>query len=291
LSEVVPPSELILVTRRPESLADFAARGARVRVGDFDRVETLREAFAGGERMLLISTDRVGGGRAAQHRRAAEAAIRVGVRHIAYTSFVGLGPDNPAISSKEHYGTEQALLELDVALTFLRDNQYAEAMAEFMAPGALQSGVWVDATGGGRVGFVAREDCVACAVAVVSSPGHEGKTYDITGPELVTYRECAALAAELGGRPVEYRGVSDEEKLAFFDSLGVPRTIDGDFSKSPAPWPSEEMVSFERAIREGYFAVVSDAVRTLTGRPPKSLREVYLDHIGLLREAAASRPQ
>jgi NAD(P)H dehydrogenase (quinone) len=83
----VPASEVILTTRRPEVLSDLAERRATVRQADFDRPETLAEAFAGGENLLLISTDDLGR-RAAQHRAAIEAAREAGVRHVAYTSYL-----------------------------------------------------------------------------------------------------------------------------------------------------------------------------------------------------------
>lgn len=283
LLEKVPASELILITRKPAKLAAYAARGAQVRFGDFDDPASLPAAFAGGERMLLISTDQVGGKRLVQHRNAIEAAKAAGVRQIAYTSFVGVGPGNPAISAIEHAETEAMLRESGVPFTILRDSQYADAIAEFALPGALAMGEWISSAGDGKVALVARDDCVACAVAVVSTPGHENRIYDITGPELLSFGDCAALAVELSGRPLAYRAVSDEEKLAFFDSIGVPRRIEDGLENSPIPWPSEEMVSFERAIREGHFAVLSNDVERLTGRKPKTLRQVCMEHIDKLR--------
>ncbi len=286
LLEKVPASQLILITRRPAALADYAARGAQVRFGDFDQPDSLAAAFAGGERMLLISTDQVGGERLRQHRSAIEAAVAAGVRQIAYTSFIGVGPDNPAISAAEHTATEAILRTCGVPYTFLRDSQYADAIAEFALPGALAMGQWISAAADGKIALVARDDCVACAVAVVSTPGHDNQTYNITGPELLSYRDCVDLAAELSGRPLAYTAVTDEQKLAFFDSIGVPRRIEDGMENSPIPWPGEEMVSFERAIREGYFNVLSDHVERLTGRAPKSLRQICMEHIDKLRPAA-----
>jgi hypothetical protein len=157
LLERVPARELILVTRHPAKLSEFAARGASVRRGDFDDPASLPAAFAGGERMLLISTDKVGGGRPAQHGRAIDAAVRAGVRHIAYTSFVNADvPGHPAISCSEHRDTEPLVKGSGVDWTILRNNQYAEALAEFVAPAALASGRWVSCSRAGRVGFLAR---------------------------------------------------------------------------------------------------------------------------------------
>ena len=288
LLQKIPAADLILVSRKPEALAEFAARGVQVRRGDFDDPASLATAFAGAERLLLISTDQVGGNRLRQHRVAIDAAKSAGIRHLTYTSFVGAGADNPAISTREHTATEAMIRASGLAWTFLRDSQYAEAMAEFVAPGALMSGQWISATGEGKVALVARADCVASAAAVMAGSGHENLICDITGPELLTYRDCAEPAVELGGRPIDYRPVSEVEKFAFFDAIGVPRQFGADLSKSPIPWPSEEMVSFERAIREGCFAVCSDHVERLTGRKPLSLREVYMQHIDKLRPGAGA---
>ena len=114
LLEHLHPAELILTTRNPHSLEKLAARGAHVRYADFDKPETLVGAFEGGDRMLLVSTLSVGR-RAQQHRSAIDAAVKAGVRHIAYTSSSGARPDNPAIVIPDHLETEDALRRSGVA--------------------------------------------------------------------------------------------------------------------------------------------------------------------------------
>jgi NAD(P)H dehydrogenase (quinone) len=121
----VPASEVILTTRRPEVLSDLAERRATVRQADFDRPETLAEAFAGGENLLLISTDDLGR-RAAQHRAAIEAAREAGVRHVAYTSYLNPVEQNPAVITPSHRDTEWALRESGLAWSALRHAFYAE---------------------------------------------------------------------------------------------------------------------------------------------------------------------
>ena len=281
LLEKLPPSEIILATRNPDRLAHFAARGVQVRSADFDRSEGLEAAFLGADRMLLISTARVGG-RVAQHRNAIAAAVKAGVRHIAYTSSVGISPDNPAIVIRDHLATEQMLRDCGAAWTFLRDNHYAEAVATAIAPRAVQTGVWIASAGEGRVGTVAREDCVASAVAVLTSPGHENKVYTLTGPETLSFRQQAALVSEITGRPVDYRLVTDDDMQAMFDAMGIPRRPVDDQVVADIPWCSEDMVTYEQSIREGWFDVRTDDVMTLTGRPPCSLREVLTAHMDVL---------
>lgn len=276
LIEKVGAHNVVLTTRTPHKLQDLADRGAQVRPADFDDPACLPEAFKGGERMLLISTARVGS-RVGQHANAIEAAARAGVRHITYTSLLNAHRDgNPAIVKLDHRATEEILEKSGVAWTFLRDSQYAEAIALAVVPPALMSGRLPDNAHNGRVAFVSRDDCVASAVAVIASRSHDhdNVAYDLTGPELSSFPEAIRMAEELSGRRIEYVPVSDEEMFAYFDSLGVPRRASDEPNAAPIPWSSEDMVTFGRSIREGYFEVVSDHVEKLTGRKPRTLLSV-----------------
>lgn len=273
----LPPSELILITRTPTALAAFGARGARVRYADFDHADSLAAALAGGEKMLLISTLDVGERRRRQHQTAIAAAVAAGVRHIVYTSSVGIHPRSPAFVVADHLATEDMLRSTGLDFTVLRDSQYAEVLATMMAPMAVASGQWVTSAPDGHMAFVSKRDCVESAAAVLTTPGHENATYEITGPELLTFRDAARIAAEVTGKRVDCVAVSHEEMLARFDAAGIPRRfVEGMAPANTGPWGSEEMMSYERAIREGYFAVCSRHVQLITGRPATSLREVYM---------------
>ncbi|HEU4627655.1 MAG TPA: SDR family oxidoreductase [Steroidobacteraceae bacterium] len=278
LRERVPRGQLILASRTPQKLADFAARGAQVRFADFDDPGSLRAAFAGGTKMLLISTARVGT-RVSQHKNAIDAAAAAGVRHVAYTSVLSAArPDNPALVKLDHRATEEYLERSGMSWTFLRDSQYAEAIALAMVPPALMAGRKPDNCGEGRVAFVSRDDCVACASEVLLQPGHENRAYDLTGPELLTIGQALQMAAEIAGKPIVLEPVDDEGMFAYFDSLGVPRHASDIVPAGPIPWSSDDMVTFGRAIREGFFAIQSDHVERITGKKPTPLREILLRH-------------
>lgn len=278
LLEQLPRGELILTTRTPERLADLAQKGAQVRFADFDDPSSLRTAFADGTKMLLISTARVGT-RVAQHVNAIDAAATAGVRHIAYTSVLGAAQaNNPAIVKLDHRATEQHLERSGVHWTFLRDSQYSEAVAGAMVPGALAAGRRPDNSGSGRVAFVSREDCVACATEVLLQRGHENRAYDITGPELMTVEQALTMAGEIAGKPIVLDHVDDEAMFAYFDSLGIPRHASDVVPEGPIPWSSDDMVTFGRSIREGYFDVLTDHVERIAGRKPRPLREIMMSH-------------
>lgn len=254
-------SDVVLVTRSPEVLAGFAERGAQVRYGDFDDPESLDAAFAGGERLLLVSTNVIGT-RVAQHRRAIDAAVRAGVRHVLYTSIVNPGPENVAAVAVEHRETEEALRASGLAWTFLRNDIYADLQPQ-SAAAAIASGQLVTNAGDGRTGYVTREDCAAVAAAVLLGEGHEGRAYDVTGPETLSAADLAALYSELGGKPVEVVHVDDAAFAAgLVEHAGMPQAM------------AEVYATFGAATRAGVLDVQTDVVQRLTGRAPQSLRSL-----------------
>ncbi|MBC7985956.1 MAG: NAD(P)H-binding protein [Sphingomonadaceae bacterium] len=286
LLERVPASDLILITRKPEKLAELAARGCEVRRGDYDEPSSLVEAFAGGGRLLLISGTRVGA-RVVQHQAAIDAAAAAGVGHILYTSFIGIDdPANPAEVRHDHIETERLIRESRMQWTMLRDAHYADAMIVMAGPGVMATRQWVANAGDGREAMVWREDCVDCAVAALTGEGHGGKVYEITGPELQSFAEVTAMMSEITGVPIDYVPVDDEAQYAIFDAMGIPRRPVDDQYVSGIPWNSDDMVTFGRAIREGFLQICTGDVERLTGRPARSVREMIEENIEMLRAAA-----
>ena len=235
-------------------------RGVTVRAADFEQADSLAAAFAGIDRLLLVSTDTIGA-RLGQQRAAIAAAGAAGVQHIAYTSIPEPVPANPALVVPDHAGTEQALRDSGLAWTFLRNNLYSH----MQVPGiqqAIASGRVVTNAGDGAAAYVTREDCAAAAAAVLTQDGHAGIAYDITGPEAITAAGLAALASELGNRGVEVVHLDDDAFSAGLRAAGLP---DGAVTM---------ITSFGAATRGGYLATVTSTVTELTGTAPTSLAEV-----------------
>ncbi len=278
--------DLILITRTPDKLTDRVAQGCEVRYGDFDKPETLAAAVTGADKILLISGTRVGA-RVIQHKAAIDAAAKAGVKHIAYTSFIGIDdPANPAEVRHDHIETEQLIRASGMAWTMLRDAHYADAMILMAGPGVMQSGQWISNAGKGLEAMVWRDDCVAAAVAVLTSEGHEGQTYNITGPELQTFEDVTAILSEVTGKPISYVSVDDEQQYAMFDVMGIPRRPVDDQTVGGLPWNSDDMVTFGQAIREGFLEICSGDVEKLTGSPARSVRQMIEENVDFLRGAA-----
>jgi NAD(P)H dehydrogenase (quinone) len=210
LARGVPASRLILVSRTPDELKEYADLGASVRFGDFLKPESLPAAYAGGSRMLLIS---VGGSAetpaAVMLKRGIDAAKAAGVKHIAYTSYVGISRGDTAGRAADHQQAEDALKASGVAWTMLRNSIYMDGLLG-QAARMVADGRAVIPPNESPIGYITRADCAAAAAAVLTTPGHENKAYDITGPDLLGVRETAAAATAVTGKPIEVvRGGAD----------------------------------------------------------------------------------
>jgi len=262
--EQLPPSDVILTTRHPEQLAEVAARGVEVRYSDFDVPESLPAAFAGANRVLMVSTWDIGR-RLKQHGAAIDAAVAAGVERIVYTSGLNSTPSNPAFVVKEHGGSDDLVRASGVDWTILGMGLYAEFRVPFGIT-AVKTGTYRHNAGDGVTAYVSRADCAAVAAGTLVQEGHRNVDYDVTGPELHTQVEVAALISEVTGHPVEVVEVSDEERKADFMAAGYEE----DEAGSAASWGT--------AIRVGALDSLSPVFTDVTGRPGRTLREVLTQH-------------
>ena len=219
LARGVPATDLILVSRTPEELARYAAMGASARFGDFTQPESLPAAYEGGTRLLIISLNtrgnpnpRVASERVALQKGAIDAAVAGGVEHIVYTSYVDAERNTSPIAV-DHRATEADLRASGVAWTSLRDQWYADGIVRD-AERMIADGSVVVAADERGTAYVTREDVAAAAAAVLTTPGHENRIYEITGPELVFRADIARIASELTGAPIEVRVATPEEAAA-----------------------------------------------------------------------------
>lgn len=264
---------LVAASRHPDKLADLAARGATLRQADFDNPSSLATAFAGVERLLIVSTDALGvpGQRQRQHQAAVDAAVKAGVKHIVYTSMPNPEPGSLIPFAPDHLHTEQAIERSGVDYTILRVNWYADN-ALFWLPQILASGQWFTSAGEGRVGYVARDDAAAAAAAALTSESGR-KRYDITGPAPLTVAEIAATVIDLFGKPIAVIPVNDEQLSGGMKAAGVPEPL------------VELLVAMDANTRIGKVDVVSDAVQRLTGRAPQSMRDLLAANWAALTSA------
>ena len=250
---------VIAGTRDPAKVADLAAKGAEVRVIDFDKPETLAEGLKGVDRLLLVSTDALKT-RTEQQRRLVAAAAKAGVKHVVYTSAPMPLPTAKSLVADSHYWTEQALAaSMLPGWTVLRNNIYAEIILVVLA-NALKSGQLYTATGKAGRNYVTREDCAAVAAAALASDFGGKRILDVTGPAPVTLDDVARLASTVAGKTVTHVPLPPDALRQGMVAAGLP-----DFY-------ADALVAFDVDAAEGYHAITTPAVRDFTGREPTSVK-------------------
>ena len=267
---------LVATTRTPDTLTDLARRGVEVRRADFDDAKSLPAAFAGADRLLLVSTDAIAfpGRRIEQHLAAIEAARTARVQHVVYTSFAD--PDPRFLVSADHWGTERALAASGLGWTALRHNLYTEYLA-LILPEAMANGRLVAAAGEEGAAFVTREDCARAAAAALASSDTRAKVLEIAGPAIVTLRDIAGLASERAGRPVSYVQAEPAALRAGMVAAGLPGRV------------ADVLVSIHVAMARGKFRAATSAVADLIGRVPTSVAEFFASRSDLLLAAPVAR--
>lgn len=277
LADGISPADIRVTSRNPASLATWRAKGVDAREADFNDKDSLVEAFEGADSVFLVSTLSVGPNRKRQHRNVVDAAKQAGVTHIVYTSFLNAEKSHVnSIEVDDHKDTEQAIIASGLRYNFLRNNQYADAMAENIAAIAIETGTAVGNWGDGRVGFVWRDDVAEVGARLLEGKGEPNVGYDVTGPELHSLTDVAEMVSELAGVEVAMIDLTDDAMYEMWDALGVPRDSDGDFTNSPTPWASDGMVTFGVMIRDHYLEVLTDVVEQFTGHKPRGLKDLMI---------------
>jgi len=262
----VAPGRIIAATRSPEKLADLAAKGVITRKADFDDAATLPAAFAGVDRLLIISTDAlaVPGLRLKQHTAAVEAAKKAGVKHILYTSMPA--PENSLVSfAPDHLGTENAIKASGIGYTILRDAWYFDNYMMGL-PHSLAVGKWYTATGGGRTSNISRNDCALAIAAALASDTTDNAIYTLTGSTSLTIEDVASVVSKITGRPLQVVQVNDEQFAAGLTGAGLPKFV------------VDMLVSADANARAGKFDILTNDFNKLTGKEPQTLRSFVEEH-------------
>lgn len=242
-----------LVVRDPARAP--ALDGGEVAQAEYADAEAMRRALEGVRVLYLVSGSEARN-RLEQHRTAIDAAAAAGVERVVYTSFLGAAADATFTFARDHFHTERHLHARGLATVALRNSMYLDILPSFAADGVIRG-----PAGEGRFAPVARDDVAAVSVAALLDDSHTSATYEVTGPELVTMADVAAIMSETTGRPVRYRAETVEEAFASRASYGA------------AQWEVTGWVTSYLAIATGEMEVVTDVVERLTGRPAIGVRE------------------
>ncbi|MFV0394253.1 MAG: NmrA family NAD(P)-binding protein [Coprobacillaceae bacterium] len=275
ITKLVDKKDLIFTCPFEKGLRSFKEEGYDCRIANFNHPdEQLVEAFTGGDVILIISAPFVGEKRQAAHKNAIDAAIKAGVKKVVYTSLVNArDEENPSIEKIDHAWTEEYVEGLGIDYIFLRNSQYAEAM---ITSYLTSNGTMLSCQGDGKMSYISRLDCAMAAMYALTKDDMHKQVLNINGPESLTLSDFVSIGNKETGMDVSIAEVSEEEVYAGFDAIGVPRTTDGTFADgSPAPYSSDGMVTFARAIRLDKMSNHTDDFQKLTGQKARTVSYMF----------------
>lgn len=252
---------IVALVRNLDKAKSLAQSGIEVRTGDLEQPWTLGDAFRDIDTVWLLTPP---GPRAPeQSSNALHAARRAGVRHIVRMSAFGAAHDAPAINGRLHALSDAELIASGIPHTIIKPHFFMQNLL-MAAPGMARDGVLYFALGDARLAAIDTRDVAAFAVQVLTSPGHEGKQYTLTGPDSISMQEVAAAFAGVTGRPIRYQKVPVEAARQSVLDMGADA------------WSAHMLADYLTAYSAGWGNRVTDDFFRVTGRKPGGIEQFAL---------------
>ena len=253
-----PAASLVAAVRSPAKAADLAARGVQVRAADYENAGSPEAAFAGVQRVLLVSSSEIGR-RVAQHRNVIEAAKRRKVELLVYTSLLH-ADSSPLSLAGEHRETEAMIRASGLPFVILRNGWYTENHTASI-PAALANGAFYGSAGQGRISSATRLDFAEAAARAVAGGAKTGRIYELAGDEAHTLGELAAEISRQTGKAIPYVDLPEADYGAALRKAGLPEGL------------AAGLASWDADAAKGALFDNSGQLRELIARPTTSLAE------------------
>jgi uncharacterized protein YbjT (DUF2867 family) len=260
-----------LVRSRAKARA-IALSGIELVEGDFTSAETYARSLQEVDRLFLLipSSSEV----EQQQRNFVDAAKHSGRKHIVKLSQLGADAHSSRRFQKYHGAVEDYIRDSGLEYRFLRPNLFMQGLLNFRESISFQGAFYL-AAGDARVSIVDVRDIAAIAALALTESGHEGKVYEITGPEALTHSEMAQRLSDAIGRTVKYVNMPPESMRQALVSFGMPE------------WQANGLVEDYDLYRRGEAAKVSTTVQELTRIQPRPFSQFARDYAEAFRGKAA----
>jgi uncharacterized protein YbjT (DUF2867 family) len=245
---------------RAKAIADM---GIEMVEADFDRLETLPSALAGVDQAFLVtnSTERA----EAQQLAFVEAAQQSGVKHIVKLSQFAADARSPVRFLRYHAAVESAIQATQMAYTFLRPNLFMQGLLNFRSS-IVEQNTFYAAIGDAKVSVVDVRDIADVAVAALTKAGHEGKIYDLTGPQALTHTEMAERLSAVLGRQITFVDISPEAMRDALLGVGFPI------------WQADGLIEDYAHYRRNEAAAIASGIADATGKAPRQFKDFARDY-------------
>ncbi|QEK36082.1 SDR family oxidoreductase [Acinetobacter johnsonii] len=219
LLQLTAAQNIVALVRNIDKAEHFKVQGIELREFDYDHPETLAPALLGIDKLLLISANEIGR-RTPQHQAVIDAAKVAGVPYLAYTSLLR-ADTSPLGLAQEHRETEKLIQDSGITYTFLRNNWYSENYLAGVAH-TIEIGTLFGAAQDGRISSASRIDYAEAAAKVLTSTGHENKTYELAGSESFRLSDLATFIGQAANKDIIYQNLSAEEYTQGLTQAGLP---------------------------------------------------------------------
>jgi uncharacterized protein YbjT (DUF2867 family) len=252
----------------PEAAKKLPQQGVETAIGQYDDVDGLAAALAGIEAVYAVTP--VNPRQVDWMRNLIDAARRAGVRRFVKLSGMTAGPDSPSTLIRDHGKSDEYLRASGVPYTILQPNSFMQNQL-WSLDSIKQQGAFYQATGEAKQSVIDVADVAAVAVKALTEPGHENKTYVLTGPEALGFHEIAAKIGRAIGKPVAYVPISTDAAEQGMKSSGMPE------------WLAHNIAEFFGSVATGAYAGTTGDVQRVLGRPAGTYDQFIARHAALFQ--------
>jgi NAD(P)H dehydrogenase (quinone) len=262
LNKGIAVNDITALVRDKTKAAELKSKGIQVKVGDYENYESLKSAFQGVDKLLLVSSSSDIAHRFEQHKNVINAARETDVKHIIYTSFDMKDLHQSIIVDDVQYHayTSDYLKQIAVPYTLMDNTLYADMIPVLSGKSILEDGISFPA-GDGRTPFLPITEMAEAIAVVLTTPGHENKEYVIAAETAFSFAEIADLLSDILGKTIAY----NQPEVSSY----IARLVQEGFPEDDAAY----VARFGRAIAKGEFDTQKSDVKQLLGRSPIGLKD------------------
>ncbi|MBB6611243.1 SDR family oxidoreductase [Pontibacter sp. Tf4] len=231
---------------------------------EFTDPDSLHAAFTHADKVFLITpfTD----GQVEMAKKLVDEAKRTGVKHIVKLSAMGANAEPGIQLGRWHREIEDYIKDSGIAYTFLRPSSFMQNIENYNAHSIKQEGKLYMPAGDGKVPYIDARDIAMAAVETLTGEGHEGKAYDLTGPEAITANQIAETLSAVTGKPVTFVDVPEEAARQAMQQQQIP------------DWMTNALLELSGVQRAGHAGQPNNEVEKLTGCKPRTFEEYAQDY-------------
>lgn len=246
--------------RSQEKGKDLRSKEIEIAIGDYLNYDSLINAMNGVETLLLVSSSTLGD-RYSHHANAIQAAKKMGIKHIVYTSILKANPKSRFSSGIDHFKTEEDIKNSGLNYTIMRNTYYADFLPDIIG-NAIETGAIYYSAGNSKVNFALRNEMAEANTVVLSNPSaHQNKVYEITSASKYSFNEIASIVSEIIGKEINYVDIPVESLKENIIKFGMPKEV------------ANLMGSIAESMKAGEFDFIDSTLEKLIGRKPTDLKE------------------